>query len=257
MAEVTFPRKLVAEFIGTFALVLGGPGTAAATFMIAKSTGVQFSMAQLGIISFAFMMVIIAMIYAIGHISGCHINPAVTLALAAAKKMPWSEVPGYMVAQFIGGIAGGLAIWGVLGQPGVDAGLGVLAYTPGNTGHAFFAELIGTLLLVFVVFGTATDSRATPGWYGLAIPSVVFAVITVVGPVTGAALNPARYIGPMIARALVGGGKGLLWQQVPTYFIATFLAGLLAAALYAYLGAVRTVPAATAQPAPERVGAPS
>jgi glycerol uptake facilitator protein len=252
MAEVTFPRKLVAEFIGTFALVLGGPGTAAATFMIAKSTGVQFSMAQLGIISFAFMMVIIAMIYAIGHISGCHINPAVTLALAAAKKMPWADVPGYVVAQFLGGIAGGLAIWGVLGQPGVDAGLGVLAYTPGNTGHAFFAELIGTFLLVFVVFGAATDSRATPGWYGLAIPSVVFAVITVVGPVTGAALNPARYIGPMIARAMVGGGKGLLWQQVPTYFIATFLAGLLAAAAYSYLGATRTVPAAT-QPAPERV----
>jgi glycerol uptake facilitator protein len=257
MAEVTFPRKLVAEFIGTFALVLGGPGTAAATFMIAKSTGVQFSMAQLGIISFAFMMVIIAMIYAIGHISGCHINPAVTVALAAAKKMPWVEVPGYLVAQFIGGIAGGLAIWGVLGQPGVDAGLGVLSYTPGNTGHAFFAELIGTFLLVFVVFGAATDSRATPGWYGLAIPSVVFAVITVVGPVTGAALNPARYIGPMIARAMVGGGKGLLWEQVPTYFIATFLAGLLAAVVYAYLGAVRTVPAPANQPAPERVGAPS
>src|SRR5439155_22618698 len=116
MAEVTFPRKLVAEFIGTFALVLGGPGTAAATFMIAKSTGVQFSMVQLGIISFAFMMVIIAMIYAIGHISGCHINPAVTLALAAAKKTPWSDVPGYLVAQFAGGIAGALAIWGVLGK---------------------------------------------------------------------------------------------------------------------------------------------
>jgi glycerol uptake facilitator protein len=257
VADVTFPRKLVAEFIGTFALVFGGPGTAAATFVIAKSSGVAFSMAQLGMISFAFMMVIIAMIYAIGHISGCHINPAVTVALAAARKAPWSDVPGYLLAQFVGGIAGGFAIWGVLGKDGVDAGLGVLSYTPGNTGHAFFAELIGTFLLVFVVFGTATDSRATPGWYGLAIPSVVFAVITVVGPVTGAALNPARYLGPMIARSLVGGGKGLLWQQVPTYFIATFLAGLLAAALYAYLGAVKTVPAAAAQPAPEHIGAAS
>ena len=160
------------------------------------------------------------------------------------------------MAQFLGGIAGGFAIWGVLGKQGVDAGLGVLSYTPGNTGHAFFAELIGTFLLVFVVFGTATDSRATPGWYGLAIPSVVFAVITVVGPVTGAALNPARYIGPMIARAAVGGGKGLLWQQVPTYFIATIVAGLLAAAAYAYLGAVRQVPPAAA-PAPERVAVSS
>src|SRR5437763_14318489 len=210
---VTLSRKLVAEFLGTLALVFCGPGTAAATFMIAKSTGVQFSMAQLGVISFAFMMVIIAMIYAIGHISGCHINPAVTLALAAAKKAPWSDVPGYLGAQFAGGIAGAFAIWGVLGKPGVDAGLGVLSYAPGNTGHAFFAELIGTFLLIFVVFGTATDSRATPGWYGLAIPSVVFAVITVVGPVTGAALNPARYLGPMVARAAGGGGAGLWWDE--------------------------------------------
>src|SRR5256714_169020 len=256
MAEVTFSRRLAAEFVGTAALVICGPGTAAATFMIAKSTGVPFSMAQLGIISFAFMMVIITMVYAIGHISGCHINPAVTLALAAARKFPWPEVPGYLVAQFVGGIAGAFAIWGILGQPGVDAGLGVLSYAPGNTGHAFFAELIGTFLLVLVVFGTATDDRAAPGWYGLAIPSVVFAVITVVGPVTGAALNPARYLGPMIARAALGGGKGLLWNQVPTYLVATFLAGLLAAAAYAFLGAVRTVPA-PAQPAPERVGASS
>jgi glycerol uptake facilitator protein len=249
MAEVTFSRKLAAEFIGTAALVIGGPGTAAATGVIAKSSGVQFSMAQLGIISFAFMMVIIAMIYTIGHISGCHINPAVTLALAAAKKAPWSDVPGYLGAQFLGGIAGAFAIWGILGKPGIDAGLGVLSYAPGNTGHAFFAELIGTFLLVLVVFGTATDSRATPGWYGLAIPSIVFAVITVVGPVT-------RYIGPMIARATLGGGSGLLWGQVPTYFIATFVAGLLAAAAYAFLGAVRTAPASH-QASAERVSVPS
>jgi glycerol uptake facilitator protein len=256
MADVTFSRRLAAEFVGTGALVICGPGTAAATFMIAKSTSVQFSMAQLGIISFAFMMVIIAMIYTIGHISGCHINPAVTLALAAARKAPWSDVPGYLVAQFAGGIAGAFGIWGILGQPGVDAGLGVLSYAPGNTGHALFAELIGTFLLVLVVFGTATDGRATPGWYGLAIPSVVFAVITVVGPATGAALNPARYIGPMIARAALGGNKGLLWDQVPVYFIATFAAGLLAAAAYAFLGAVK--PAPTAQHAgAERVSVPS
>jgi glycerol uptake facilitator protein len=252
MVEVTASRKLAAEFVGTAALVVCGPGTAAATFMIAKSTGVAFSMAQLGIISFAFMMVIVAMIYTIGHISGCHINPAVTLALAAAKKAPWSDVPGYLLAQFAGGIAGAFAIWGILGQAGIDAGLGVLAYAPGNTGHAFFAELLGTFLLVLVVFGTATDSRATPGWYGLAIPSIVFAVITVVGPVTGAALNPARYIGPMIARSALGGGEGLLWEQVPTYFAATFAAGLIAAAAYAFLGTVRTTP--TPQTTPDRAG---
>jgi glycerol uptake facilitator protein len=244
MAEVPFSRKLVAEFVGTAALVVGGPGTAAATGVIAKSSGVQFSMAQLGMISFAFMMVIIAMIYTIGHISGCHINPAVTVALAAARKMPWADVPGYLTAQFLGGIAGGFAIWGILGKPGVDAGLGVLSYASGNTGHAFFAELVGTFFLVLVVFGAALDSRATPGWYGLAIPSVVFAMITVVAPVTGAALNPARYLGPMVAIATVD-GPAPKWGQLPTYFIATFLAGLLAAAAYAYLGA--TKPAAAAR----------
>src|SRR5439155_12704495 len=111
----------------------------------------------------------------------------------------------------------------------------VLSYAPSHPVVAFWAELIGTFLLVLVVFGTATDSRATPGWYGLAIAAVVLAVITVVGPVTGAALNPARYLGPMIARAALGGGKGLLWSQVPTYLAATLLAGLVAAAAYAVL----------------------
>jgi dihydroxyacetone kinase-like protein len=95
---------------------------------------------------------------------------------------------------------------------------------------------------VLVVFGTTTDSRATPGWYGLAIPAIVFAVITVVGPVTGAALNPARYLGPMIARAALGAGTGLHWDQTPVYVAAAFLAGLLAAATYAFLGAVPPAP---------------
>ena len=229
-------RKLAAEFVGTAALVICGPGTAAATGVIARSTGVPFSMAQLGVVALAFMMVIVAMIYTIGHISGCHINPAVTVALAASRKMAWADVPRYLGAQFAGGIVGAFAIWSILEQPGLDAGLGVLSYAPGHTRAAFCAELIGTFLLVLVVFGTTTDGRATPGWYGLAIPSMVFAVITVVGPVTGAALNPARYLGPMIARAALGGGKGLLWDQVPLYFIATFAAGLLAAAAYAALG---------------------
>src|SRR5437773_1161565 len=216
-AEASSSRKIAAEFVGTAALVVCGPGTAAATGVIARSSGVAFSMAQLGVIALAFMMVIIAMIYTIGHISGCHINPAVTVALAAAKKTRWADVPGYLAAQLAGAVTGAFAIWAILEQPGLDAGLGVLSYHPGHTRAAFCAELIGTFLLVLVVFGTTTDSRATPGWYGLAIPAVVFAVITVVGPVTGAALNPARYLGPMIAAAALG-GKTPLWEQVPTYF---------------------------------------
>src|SRR5205814_9809849 len=105
---------------------------------------------------------------------------------------------------------------------------------------------IGTFICILVVFATATDSRATPGWYGMAIPSIFFTVILVVGPVTGAALNPARYLGPMIARAALGGGKGLLWNQAPVYLIATFAAGLLAAATYTFLGSVGPAPAPAA-----------
>ncbi|HEU4423964.1 MAG TPA: dihydroxyacetone kinase subunit DhaK, partial [Pilimelia sp.] len=235
-AEAALSRKVAAEFVGTAALVVCGPGTATATIMIAKSSGAVFSMADLGVIALAFTMVIVAMIYTIGHISGCHINPAVTLALAAARKVRWSEVPGYVVAQLAGGIAGAFATWSILEQPGLDAGLGVLDYAPGHSAVAFCAELIGTFLLVLVVFGTATDSRATPGWYGLAIPTTVLAVITVVGPVTGAALNPARYLGPMIARAALGAGAGLRWDQTPVYLAAAFLAGLLAAGAYAVVG---------------------
>jgi glycerol uptake facilitator protein len=258
MAEVTTDKKLVAEFIGTAALVIGGPGTAAATFKLLNGaaetpTAYAFDMSHLGIISFAFMMVILAIIYSIGHISGCHINPAMTLALAAAKKMPAKDVPGYMIAQFTGATAGAFAIWGILGKDGLDAGLGVLSYVKGNTGHAFFAELIGTFLLGFVVFSTAVDSRATPGWYGLAIPAIVFAVITVAAPVTGAALNPARYIGPMIAAAALG-KDGLLWEQVPVYFIATFIGGLIAAGVYMYLGDTPSVSAPSSREA-ERVSA--
>jgi len=259
MAEVTTDRKLAAEFIGTAALVIGGPGTAAATFVLiggqkaGDPTAYTFDMSHLGIISFAFMMVILAIIYAIGHISGCHINPAVTLTLAATKNMDWKDVPGYMAAQFLGAIAGAFAIWGILGPKGVDAGLGILSYASGNASHAFFAEFIGTFLLVFVVYGTAVDSRATPGWYGLAIPSIVFAVITVAAPVTGAALNPARYIGPMIAAAALG-KDGILWEQVPLYFVATAVGALVAGFTYKYVGGTKPSYETTAVDA-ERVSA--
>ena len=92
--------------IGTAFLVYVGAGSAAATGVIASGTKVAFSMAQLGIISFAFMLVIVGAVYAIGHISGGHINPAVTLALAVSGKFPWREVPGYVAAQLVGACAG-------------------------------------------------------------------------------------------------------------------------------------------------------
>src|SRR5947209_5102386 len=138
-SEASFSRKLAAEFLGTAALVVCGPGTATATMVLARSSGVAFSMAQLGVIALAFMMVIVAMIYTIGHISGCHINPAVTVALAVARKLPWPDVPGYLAAQFTGATVGGFAIWSILERPGLDAGLGVLSYPAGHVVVAFLA----------------------------------------------------------------------------------------------------------------------
>ena len=115
-APPTTPQKLAAEFLGTAFLVFVGAGSAAATGVIAAGTKVPFSMAQLGMISFAFMLVIVGAVYAIGHISGGHINPAVTLSLAVSGKFAWREVPGYMVAQLAGAIAGAAAIYLTLGR---------------------------------------------------------------------------------------------------------------------------------------------
>jgi len=241
MAEISYSRKLVAECVGTGALTYVGAGSAAATGVIAKSTGVAFSMAQLGVISFAFMLVIVGVVYALGHVSGAHINPAVTVALAVKRLFPWREVPGYVGAQIVGAVLGAVAIWGTLGAAGTRAGLGVTAYSADvNTGRAFFAELIGTFLLVLVVLG-AIDSRAPAGWAGMAIGAIVFAVIIIVGPATGAAINPARYIGPVLVQEVSGGA--VKWAQLPVYWIAELAGAVLAAALYGFLGAPGREPA--------------
>jgi len=237
MAEVSTSRKLVAEFLGTAALTFAGAGAAAATFTIGAATGVAFSMAQLGVISFAFMLVIVGLVYSLGHISGCHINPAVTVALAATRRFPWRDVPGYVGAQVAGALAGALAIYATLGAAGSRAGLGVTSYADDvSVGRALFAELVGTFLLVLVIFG-AIDGRAPAGWAGLAIGSVVFAVIIIVGPATGAAINPARYVGPMAVQQALG--ATVPWAQLPVYLIGQLLGAVAAGMTYAFLGATR------------------
>jgi glycerol uptake facilitator protein len=237
MAEVSTSKKLVAEFIGTGALTFAGAGSAAATFSIGKAAGVPFSMAQLGVISFAFMFVIVGLVYSLGHVSGCHINPAVTLALAATRKFPWRDVPGYLGAQALGGVAGAASIYATLGHAGSVAGLGITSYGADvSVPRAIFAELIGTFLLVLVIFG-AIDGRAPGGWAGLAIGSVVFAVIIIVAPATGAAINPARYFGPMLIQQTIGGS--VPWHQLPVYLIGQIVGGLAGGAIYLYLGSVK------------------
>lgn len=254
MEENSYPQKLLAETLGTAMLVFVGVGSVPATLIIGGTA--PFTMAELGMISLAFATVVVAMVYAIGHISGCQINPAVTLALAATGKMPWRDVPGYLAAQVAGAFLGALAIVGVLGHKAVTAGLGIASYGPGvSAGQAFFAEAIGTFILAFVVFG-AIDGRAPGGFAGLAIGLAVFAIIIPVAPATGAAINPARAIGPMIAGALYGGT--VHWGQLPVYLIAEVTGAVVAGFGYVALN-VRSGAAAVAEgpaePAPAPEGA--
>src|SRR2546429_1826021 len=124
MAEHSTAQRLFAEVIGTGLLVFIGAGSVPAILLLEGGSKAPFSGADLGFISVAFGLVIVALVYTIGKVSGCHINPAVTFALAATKRFPWREVPSYWAAQVAGGIAGGLAMWGSFGTRAVDPGYG-------------------------------------------------------------------------------------------------------------------------------------
>jgi glycerol uptake facilitator protein len=222
MEGLSYPQKLLAEAFGTAMLVFVGVGSVPATLIVGGDA--PFTMAELGMISFAFAMIVVALIYAIGHVSGCQINPAVTVALAATGKV-------------VGAIAGAGAIIGVLGGKASDVGLGVASYGSGvGAGQAFFAEAVGTFILVFVVFG-AIHKAAPGGFAGLAIGMAVFAAIIPVAPATGASINPARTLGPMLVQQLAGGT--VHWGQLPVYLLAEFAGGIAAAFLYGAMVTVR------------------
>lgn len=223
MDENKFWQRFAAEAIGTAFLVFVGVGSVPALNM--ASGGAPFTGADLGFISLAFATIVIATVYVFGYISGNHINPAVTVALAATGKFPWREVPGYVAAQLIGAIVGSFAIVGTLGMKASDLGLGVASYGDIPWWQAFTAEFIGTFILVFTVFGVI-HRKAAPGFAGIVIGLVVFAAIIPVAPATGASINPARTTGPMLVQQLLGGD--IKWEQWPVYIAAELLAGILA-----------------------------
>lgn len=220
-------QKLTAEAIGTAFLVFIGVGSVPATLMV--NGDAPFTMADLGMISLAFGTIVIATVYTFGYISGNHINPAVTLGLAATGKFPWRDVPAYLAAQVVGAIVGALAIVGVLGMKASDLGLGVASYSDIPVHQAFFAEFVGTFILVFTVFGVI-HRKAAPGFAGITIGLVVFAIIIVVAPATSASINPARTTGPMLVQQVLGGT--VQWDQWPVYVVAELLAGVAAGLLF-------------------------
>ncbi|HEY3259641.1 MAG TPA: aquaporin [Pseudonocardiaceae bacterium] len=248
MDEPSLVQQLTAEVIGTAFLVFIGVGSVPATLIV--NGNAPFTMADLGVISFAFATAVVATVYALGHISGNHINPAVTVGLAVTGKFPWSRVPAYLGAQLVGASIGAAAIIGVLGMRASDVGLGVAAFGQGvGAGQAFVAEFVGTFILVFTVFGVI-HRNAAAGFAGLAIGLVVFAAIIPVAPATGASINPARTLGPMLVQQLAGGS--VKWTQLPVYLLAELSAGVAAAAVYTLVSrtrADRVVTTATADAA--------
>ena len=215
--------KYAAELFGTFALVFAGLGTAVLAGGTVHAVG----------ISFAFGLTLVAMIYTIGPISGCHINPAVTLAMVIARRMKAAEAAGYMVVQVIGAIIGAglvLAIAKGNGFIPTPDNFGINGYGLHSPGHynllaAFLTEAFFTMLLIITVLG-ATDEKAPAGFAGLAIGLVLTVTNLASIPVTNASINPARSIGP----AIYVGGWAI--EQLWLFIVAPLAGGALAAAIY-------------------------
>jgi glycerol uptake facilitator protein len=161
MQEHSLGQRLAAETIGTALLVLVGPGSVVATLILAGDSKPAITGADLLGISFAFGLIIAALVYAIGKVSGCHINPAVTCALAVTKRFPWRDVPAYVGAQVVGAVIGAFAIWAVFAHNAIDLGLGQTSFNEDATtwAQAVFSEGIGTFMLMFAILGIV-DSRS-------------------------------------------------------------------------------------------------
>ena len=209
----------LAEALGTFALVFAGPGAAA----VNAASGGGVTPVGIGL---SFGLAVAAMIFALGHISGCHINPAVTIAFAAMGRTRWPRALGFIAAQLLGAFLAGLAIRGILGDS-VQAAATVPRI--GGADAAFWSELILTFFLVLVVMAVATDARAEGSLAALAVGAYVAFAATGWGPIANASMNPARTFGPAVAANV--------WTAHWLYWIAPVTGALLATAVYALLRA--------------------
>ncbi|MHC1776557.1 MAG: aquaporin Z [Lentimicrobium sp.] len=225
-------KKYLAELIGTFSLVLFGCGAA----VIAGSSQVGPSGVGLLGISIAFGFAVVAMAYAIGGISGCHINPAVTVGVLVAGRMSSKDATGYIISQLIGATLGAGVLYLIAsGKPGwvmPEWGLGANGWGEGylgnyNTASAFIAEAVFTFLFLFVILAV-TSKFGNSTMAGLAIGVTLMLIHLVVIPVTGTSVNPARSFGP----ALFSGGMAL--SQLWLFFVAPLLGAIVAAMVWKY-----------------------
>jgi aquaporin Z len=236
-------RKLGAEFLGTFWLVFGGCGSA-----VLSAAFPDVGIGLLGV-SFAFGLSVLTMAYAIGHISGCHLNPAVSVGLVVARRFPASELLPYVVAQVLGGIGGAAVLYGIaMGKPGFAAGgFAANGYGELSPGHysmasALVAEGVLTFMFLIIILG-ATDKRAPKGFAPIAI-GLGLTMIHLIGiPVTNLSVNPARSTGP----AIFAGTQALM--QLWLFWIAPIVGAAVAGLVYANVFEEEVSPAAAPQPA--------
>lgn len=213
-------RRCAAEFVGTFLLVFAGPGAVIVNEVSGGGVG------SLGI-GLSFGLAVMAAIYAVGHFSGAHINPAVTLAFALTRHFPWSLVPAYVASQLLGACAASamhLALFGNFADLGATV-------PSGPPLQATLLELLLTLFLMFVVSAVATDVRAVGQAAAIAIGGYVALAATFAGPIAGASMNPARSFGP----ALLGG----TWTAHWAYWAGPIAGAALGALIYRYVRAAR------------------
>lgn len=229
-------KKYLAEMIGTFVLVLMGCGSAIFAGIGLGTTG--YGISTLGV-AFAFGLSVVAMAYTIGNISGCHINPAITLGVWANGRMKGSEAVGYMGFQVIGALIASAVLW-ILVHTGNEAGVeavfndttttGANSFMTGNMVPAFIAELVFTFIFVLVVLGTTDSEKGAGSFAGLAIGLTLVLVHIACIPVTGTSVNPARSIGPAIFAAIEGNSVPL--SQLWLFIVAPFLGALCSSAVW-------------------------
>jgi aquaporin Z len=230
-------KKYLAELIGTFALVLFGCGAAVVNGTTIPTAVLENAPPGIGMlgIAFAFGLAVVAMAYAIGPISGCHINPAITISMLVAGKISGKDAVGYIIFQFVGATLASAVLYAMIsGHPSFASvpewGLGSNGWGPGylagySTASAFIAETVLTFLFLFVIFGT--NSRfGNSSMAGLAIGLTLVLIHLVAIPITGTSVNPARSFGP----AIFAGGKAL--GQLWLFMIAPVIGGVLAALVW-------------------------
>lgn len=230
-------KPLIAESIGTFLLVFigNGAGVAAALTNTHPETGVILAAVSHGIALFLIVSIF-------GRISGAHVNPAVTIGLAAINRFPWSKVSAYILAQFIGAFVATLAIVALYGNKAISvASATAPALGTGINGiQGTLAEALGAFILISGVVASAADIRQQfpNGWAGIVIGGALAGAILITGPVSGAGLNPALALSPFLTSALFGGHAQN--SEMLVYLIGPIIGGVVAALLYQYVSDMRS-----------------